>query len=134
MRNTTKGKIIKGSALAVDVVAPFVATLSQFPIWIEKGSQATMSGLFLVFAFLSCIPFLTQIKKWLKSPSVPILWLVFFVVFKCLSNIIDQMSFICMVGAVANLGGAGLYIFGNSIENKPDKPIEENNNSETVGG
>lgn len=134
MKNTTKGKIIKYSALTVDVVAPLMATLSQFPIWVEKSSQATISGLFLVFAFLSCIPFLSQIKNWLKSPSAPIMWLVFFVIFKCLSNIIDQMSFICIVGAVANFGGAGLYKLGNSIENKPDKPIEENKNSETIGG
>ena len=32
MKNTTKGKVIKGAALTIDVAAPLVATICQFPV------------------------------------------------------------------------------------------------------
>ena len=57
MKNRTKGAIIKGAAITLDVVAPLVATLSQFPLWIEKSADATMSGLCLIFILISCLPF-----------------------------------------------------------------------------
>ena len=120
MKNTTKGKVIKGAALTVDVAAPLVATICQFPVWVEKSSSATISGVFLVFAFLSCLPFLNQIKTWLKSPSVPVLWCVFLVLFTLLRNIIDQMWIICLVGVISNSVGSIVYKVGNTVGQKPD--------------
>jgi hypothetical protein len=115
MKNTTKGKVIKGAALMIDVAAPLIATICQFPVWVEKSSSATVSGLFLVFAFLSCLPFLNQIKTWLKSPSVPVLWCVFLVLFALLRNIIDQMWIICLVGVISNCVGSIVYKVGDSV-------------------
>lgn len=126
MKNTTKGKVVKGAAITIDVSAPLIATICQFPIWVQKSSSATISGVFLVFAFLSCIPFLKQIKAWLKSPSVPILWCVFLVLFTLLRNIIDQMWIICLIGVISNCAGSILYKIGNTIE--------ENNNPNNDGG
>lgn len=127
MKNQTKGKIIKGTALTIDVAAPLIATISQFPVWVEKSSEATISGVFLVFALLSCIPFLNQIKTWLKSPSVPVLWCVFLVIFTLLRNIIDQMWIICLVGVISNCIGSGLYKVGNIVGGK-DEPDNTQNN------
>lgn len=120
MKNATKGKVIKGAALTIDVAAPLIATICQFPVWVEKSSAATISGIFLVFAFLSFLPFLNQIKTWLKSPSVPVLWCVFLVIFTLLRNIIDQMWFICVVGVISNCAGSLIYKIGNTVEVKPD--------------
>ena len=120
MKNATKGNIIKGAALTIDVVAPLVATISQFPVWIEKSSDATISGVFLVFAFLSCLPFLNQIKTWLKSPSVPVVWCVFLGLFTLLRNIIDQMWVICLVGVISNCLGSIVYKIGNTVAAKLD--------------
>ncbi len=120
MKNTTKGKICKITALTVDVAAPLAATLSQFPIWVNKSSVATVSGLFLVFAFLSAIPFMKQIKAYLKSPSAWSMWCIFLVLFVTLRNIIDQMLIVCLVGLIANACGAGLHKVGEIIEQKPD--------------
>ncbi len=125
MKNTTKGKICKISAVAIDVAAPLAATLSQFPIWVDKSSTATISGLFLVFAFLSAIPFMKQIKAYLKSPSAWSMWCIFLVLFVALRNIIDQMLVVCLVGLIANACGAGLHKVGEIIEKKPDKVVEE---------
>ena len=116
MTRATKGRLIKGSAIALDVGAPFVATLTQFPVWVERSSEATVSGLFLIFAFLSAIPFWREIKKWMKSPSAPILFTVLAIIFIVLRNIIDEMVIVFAVGAVANWCGAGIYKIGGVFE------------------
>ena len=128
MKNATKGRILKGTALTVDVASPLIATLCQFPVWVDKSASATISGVFLVFAFLSCLPFLKQIKAWLKSPSVPILWIVFLVLFTALRSIIDQMWLICFIGAISNLLGSILYKCGNTLSEKPDEGTSEGDN------
>ena len=121
MRNTTKGKIIKALAIIIDVAAPLVATLTQFPIWVEKSSEATFSGMFILCAFLSCLPFINYIKEYLKSPSILVTWLIAFVLLLALNSIIEQMIVVCFVGLLANCIGAIIYKLGKHIELRPDK-------------
>lgn len=116
MTNATKGKILKNSAVVIDVAVPLIATLAHFPIWVEKSSEATMSGLFLIFAFLSCIPFIKQILAYFKSPAVWVMWCIFFVLFVVLRNIIDEMVIISFAGLVANLIGAIIYKIGKNLD------------------
>lgn len=113
MTKKTKGNIIKALAVIMDVSVPLGATISQFPAWIDKSSEATMSGLFLVFAFLSCLPFIKQIKEYFRSPSVWVVWVLLLVLFVCLRNIIDQMVVVCFFGAVANVVGSLIYKAGD---------------------
>lgn len=120
MKNATKGKIIKGAAVAIDVLGPLIATLTQFPVWVEKSAEATVSGLFLVFAFASAIPFLKQIKAFIKSPSVWVLWCVLFVLFVALQNIVREMVIVCFVGMITNIMGAGIYKLGSIIGERED--------------
>lgn len=121
MKNATKGKILRGCAVAIDVAAPLAATMTQFPVWIEQSSEATMSGLFLTFALISCIPFLKQIKEYFKSPSVWVIWTILFVLLIALRNIINEMIIVCFVGTVANIVGVGIYKLGTIVEQKEDK-------------
>ena len=121
MKNDTKGRIIKGGALCIDVGVPLAATISQFPVWVEQSAEATMSGLFLVFALLSCLPFLRQIREYFKSPSAWVCWTLLLVLLVALNNIIDQMIVVCFAGTVANIIGAGIYHYGTFVGNKPDK-------------
>lgn len=133
MTNKTKGKIFKISAVGLDVIAPLTATITQFPIWVEKSSAATVSGLFLVFAFLSAIPFIKQIKAYLKSPSAWSMWCIFLVLFVALRNIIDQMLIICFVGVISNVCGAGLYKAGEIVEQKVDETkLSDNSENKEV--
>ena len=120
MKNITKGKVLKASAVTLDVAAPLIATITQFPIWVDKSSAATVSGLFLVFAFLSAIPFMKQIKAYLKSPLAWSMWCIFLVLFVALRNIIDQMLVVCFVGLISNACGEGLYKLGEIVQAKPD--------------
>lgn len=118
MTNKTKGKIIKAGAVTLDVAVPLIAILTQFPVWVEKSSEATVSGLFLLLAVVSCIPFWKQLKEYFKSPSIRVVWIILLVVFICLRNIIDQMVIVCFFGTIANVIGAGVYKLGSIIENK----------------
>lgn len=130
MQKTTKGKILKISALVLDVGAPLAATISQFPVWIDRSAEATISGLFVLFAFLSAIPFFRQIKAYFKSPSAWVMWCIIFVVLIALRAIIDEIIVICMIGAVANVIGAGLHKLGD----KYDPPKNNGDRNGNTGG
>jgi hypothetical protein len=125
MTNATKGRAIRYAAIGLDVGAPMIATATQFPIWVEKSSEATISGLFLLFALLSALPFVNQIKAWMKSPSVPVMWVILFASFVLMRNIIDEMIAVCFFGMAANILGAGVHKLGVYIEQRPDIEAEE---------
>ncbi len=120
MKNATKGKLIKAGAIGLDVAAPLITTLSMFPIWVERSSEATVSGLFLVFAFLSCIPFAKWLLAYFKSPDAWVMWCIVFVLLSVLSNIIKEMLVVAGVGALANVTGAVIYKIGDVVSAKPD--------------
>lgn len=120
MKNATKGKMIQGFAILLDVAVPLAATFSQFPLWVEQSSEATMSGLFLVFAFFSILPFLKQLKTFFQSPSVPVIWIILFLLLVALRNIINEMIIVCFAGMIANLIGAGIYNIGKAVAAKAD--------------
>ena len=130
MQRTTKGKICKISALVLDVGAPFAATLSQFPVWIDRSANATISGLFILFAFLSLIPFFKQINEYFKSPSAWLMWCVILVAFIAIRAIIDEIIVICMIGAVANVIGSWLYKLGEYF----DPPTNNGGGNINLGG
>ena len=58
-----KRQALKALALAIDVGGPLVATMTQFPLWIERSAEATVSGLFVVFAILSAVPAYTAARR-----------------------------------------------------------------------
>lgn len=120
MKNSTKGNIIKTSAVVLDVAVPFIATLTQFPIWVERSSDATVSGMFLMLAFFSVLPFLKQIKEYFKSPSILVVWIILLVAFISLRNIVDEMIVVCFAGTVANAIGTGIYKFGTWLGERGD--------------
>ena len=111
----TKGKLIKAIALIIDVAVPLGATISQFPIWVERSAKATVSGLALLFILLSVLPFIRQIREYFKSPAVWVVWGVLFLVFYALSAIIDEMVIISFFGLLSNLLGELLYKYGEKI-------------------
>lgn len=125
MTRLTKGKIIRYIAVGVDVLVPLGATISQFPVWVDRSAKATVSGLFVVFALLSCLPFWRQIKEYLKSPSIAVLWTVAFFLFLTLQSIIDEMVVVCFLGMISNAIGAGIYKIGAVIEKSGESPARK---------
>lgn len=116
MKNKTKSNIIKCIALTLDILPPFIATLTQFPVWIEHSAKATVSGLVLLLACLCCMPCINYIKKFIESPSIPIVWLIVFVLLTLLNNIIDQMIVVAFVGVISNTIGSVLFKIGDAIK------------------
>lgn len=116
MKKRTKGKILKGTAVCLDVGAPLVATITQFPVWVERSAGSTMSGVFVVFALLSAIPLFKVVRSMLKSPSSVMLWGIGFGLLLCLRTIVDEMILICFVGLVANVIGTGIYKIGDGLD------------------
>jgi hypothetical protein len=116
-----KGRVLQGVALSVDVLPALIATLTQFPVWIEQSAEATVSGIVLVFGFLACIPLIKQIKAFIKSPSAPIMWCVLYLGLVVLRNIIDQMVVVCFVGMISNAIGTVIYKYGTALINKDEE-------------
>ena len=125
MTNATKGKILKGVALGIDVGVPLATTLSQFPIWVDRSAASTASGLCLMLIALSCVPFYRQIKEYFKSPSAPVLWSVLFVLFAVLENIASEIKIVCFFGALANYIGSCIYKIAVGIGEREDNIEEE---------
>lgn len=118
MTNSTKGKLIKGSAIAIDVGVPLGATFAHFPLWVHRGTDSTVSGIFLIFALLCCIPFFRQIKEMAKNPSAPMVWTVLCVLFLLLRSIIDDLIWVCFFGMISNYVGTAIYKVGDFVQNK----------------
>lgn len=112
----TKGKITKAAALTLDVGAPLIATLTQFPIWVDRSAGSTVSGIFIAFAILSVLPLIKFFGGMLKTPSIPVAFGISLGILVVIRTIIDEMILICFVGAVANLIGMFMYKAGASLD------------------
>lgn len=121
MKRKTKGRLLQGSALALNVGAPLITTITQFPAWVERSASSTVSGVFVVFAILSAIPLFKFCRHLFKSPSVPLVWTVAAALLFWLRDIIDEMIVICLVGAISNYVGMAMYKFGERLVGKEEK-------------
>ena len=88
------------------VVPPTLATLFYFPLWIASGAHATVSGLCLFLLTLCALPLLRYLKEPGRSPSLPTLWGIVYLLVRALSAIIEQLLVISFVGLLSNLVGA----------------------------
>lgn len=118
MYNKTKGRILHILALVIDIVPPLIATLTQFPIWVEHSSEATVSGIVLLLTFICCLPFIRQLKEYMKSPSIIVIWAIIYVLLVLLESIITQIIRVAFIGLVSNTVGAILYKWGNTYTEK----------------
>lgn len=124
--NKRKARIAKITATLTATVPPFVATCTQFPMWVEHSSKATMSGLFLVLAVISCLPFLKQIKEYAKSPASWAVWGVILVSLILIRNIINQMIIVAGVGLISNLISTGIFKISDHYANLLPNNIQAN--------
>lgn len=102
-------KLMKVTAMAINVLPPLGAAFMCFPIWLEQGSSKTVSGICLIVAALCVLPFLKQIKEYFKSPSVIVLWLVIAIAMTLMRNIINEMLIVSYVALISNCLGTLLY-------------------------
>lgn len=122
MKNKTKGELVQWAAiLGLDVGAPLIATITQFPVWVDRSAGSTVSGLFVVFALISSIPIFKKGGEILKSPSVTLLFGIILCLLVALRSIVDEMIIICLVGFMSNFVGGFVYKYGEALAAKEDK-------------
>ena len=109
MNERTKHFILYALGLIVCIAPPAVAVLLNFPVWVNKSSAATLSGISLVLLVLCCIPFYKAILSYIKSASSPVMWLLLFVFCFLFGSIVHEMTVISFVGAVSNTVGAVIF-------------------------
>lgn len=108
MSATTKA-ILNLLALAVSTVPPAACVLMYFPLWLDRGAGAAISGIALLLLLVAAIPLFKTVTTFLKSPSAPLMWFFVFIVFLMLSKIADEVTVIAFVGFVSNLIGSLIF-------------------------
>lgn len=112
-----KRRVLRWSALTIDVGAPLIATMTQFPIWVERSAGSTVSGVFVFLAILSAVPLFKFFQGRLKTPSAPLMWALALAFLVGLNAIIREMMLIAFVGAISNtIGWAMFKIAGEEIK------------------
>jgi len=99
---------------------PIAATLSFFPLWVDRGSSATISGMAVVLILFSVIPIVKYSKQIFKSIySSVLIWIILLGLFIVLENIISQMIIVCEVALGSNIIATILFVLA-----KKYKPLE----------
>lgn len=124
MTNKSKGLIMYYTGLVLSILAPFIATLTQFPVWTEQVDPKQVSAMFIVMAVVCAVPLLNHFKQALKSPSAIAVWVFLFLITWGMKQIVNQIMIIALVGLIANIIGAILCGVGNKVKEMPD-PIDE---------
>lgn len=132
MTNKSKGLIMYYTGLVLSILAPFIATLTQFPVWTEQVDPKQVSAMFIVMAVVCAVPLLNHFKQALKSPSSIAVWVFLFLVTWGMKQIVNQVMIIALVGLIANIIGAILCGVGNKVKKMPD-PIDEDEEGKTNG-
>ena len=132
MTNKSKGLIMYYTGLVLSILAPFIATLTQFPVWTEQVDPKQVSAMFIVMAVVCAVPLLNHFKQALKSPSSIAVWVFLFLVTWGMKQIVNQVMIIALVGLIANIIGAILCGVGNKVKEMPD-PIDEDEEGKTNG-
>lgn len=112
------------TGLVLSILAPFIATLTQFPVWTEQVDPKQVSAMFIVMAVVCAVPLLNHFKQALKSPSAIAVWVFLFLITWGMKQIVNQIMIIALVGLIANIIGAILCGVGNKVKEMPD-PIDE---------
>ena len=123
VRKHSKSYILYSAlGILLSVVPPAGATLSYFPLWLDKGAAHTLSGTALLLITLSALPVLRIAMARLKTPSAPILWLIVFLFFFAMSKIADELTVVAFLGVVGYLCCAVFFRLARRSISENEKP------------
>lgn len=120
MSNKTKGRILQAASLALSVGVPFVATIIQFPLFVNRSAAATVSGLSVLLLLVCVVPFAKHIKIAMRSASIPFVWTFIAVGLFAINSIVEEMIVVAMLGAIANWIGMFIYRAGERLINEKE--------------
>ena len=104
--NPARRLLFNALGIGISVIPASVAIFSYFPMWIERDDASILSGFTLLLFAAALIPLYKHLRDILRSPSAPVMWFIFFVLFFILGRIADEMTVISFVGFVTNLIGS----------------------------
>ena len=96
-------------ALCCCIVPPASTTMYFFPIWIDKGVAAKVSGLSVLILVICALPFWRVLRENFKNPSVKTIWFIGLLLFWLIRPIVDEMIVICAVGFLSNCIGSIVF-------------------------
>ena len=118
MSNRMKYLVITVGALLISVLPPLIVTLYFFPLWVETSAEATLSGTVCVLGLICLVPFGKYVMQLMRSPSAPLLWMIFTLIMFVMRAVADQMFTVGVVGTVSNVVGAILFKVGKRYRKK----------------
>ena len=96
-------------ALCCCIIPPSATTVYFFPVWIDIGMAAKVSGLSVLILIICALPFWKVLRENFKNPSVKTIWFIGLVAFWLIRPIVDEMIIICAVGFVSNILGSLVF-------------------------
>lgn len=121
MTSKTKAILCDNGARLLAVAPPVAATLHQFPLFVQKSSGATFSGICMLMLLVCMIPFwkkLKNLKEYLFSASTPVLWLVALGAFVVISEIATSIVYISIAGLGGSLASVSVSALGRKFQNQ----------------
>lgn len=112
MSNQVKGYLLHIASLVLSIGVPFIATIIQFPLFVQRSSTATVSGLSVLILLICIVPLIKHTNMMIKSASIPFVWTIVAVGLIALHSIVDEMIIVAVLGAISNWIGAFLYKVG----------------------
>lgn len=98
---------------------PIIVILTYFPLWIERDSASTMSGISVIFLLIVIIPLVKYAKQVFTSVySCLIIWAIFLGLFVSLENIISEMIIVCEVALGSNIVATILFASAKKFKAK----------------
>ena len=125
MNNKLKYNGLTALGALLCIAPPAVATLCYFPVWVEKSSSATVSGLSLILILISIIPLFRIIKEHIASPSITLIWVIVCVFCIAFKSIIDQILVISFVGALSSIAGTIVFKARDKVKDKEGEKKEK---------
>ena len=121
-QNNKKYWILTVLAWLFCIGIPIIVILTYFPLWVERDSASTMSGISIVFLLIAIIPLVKYAKQVFTSVySCLIIWAIFLGLFVLLENIISQMIIVCEVALGSNI--VATILFASAKRFKPKEII-----------
>lgn len=116
MTTKRKATILTATGYGLSAAAPLIATATQFPVFVEKGSGATVSGAFILVAIICAIPMLLYLQRLkaqnrtMPKPNTPLLiWGVILAASLALYQIIDELIIISASGCGGVVAGKVMF-------------------------
>lgn len=108
MRRVIIGWSLRVLALALCIVPALIAVIDQFPLMVDTPN-GKLSVISAVLIGLAIYPVKRFLGKYLKTPSVWMVWAIILVIFSSLGSIAEQIAAIALVATPTSALGSVLY-------------------------